>query len=80
MGEDSEFFTKEAIQATNGVLDEYVAHLEQMGSKPPEEKVMKAVELVVTRLNKLNDTHDYFIETVEMIESIYSKNIVANQK
>ncbi|WP_141719881.1 hypothetical protein [Domibacillus iocasae] len=65
MGEDSEFFTKEAIQTTNDVLDEYVARLEQMGSKPAEEKVMKAVELVVTRLNKMNDTYDYFIETDE---------------
>ncbi len=68
--EDGEFFTEEAISATNQVLDTYVNTLEQLGANRAEAEVMQAVQEVVLKLNDLNFEHDHFIETMER-EDLY---------
>lgn len=68
MDEDDDLFTDENINATNQVLDTYINSLKELGDNPTEEEIFECVKKVVISLNELNDTYDYFIETMEREE------------
>jgi hypothetical protein len=63
LDEGSEFYTAEAINASDILLDEYLSALQ---SAEDETAIWKAIEQVVKGFNKLNLQNDCcFIETME---------------
>ncbi|QEC75646.1 hypothetical protein [Mucilaginibacter ginsenosidivorax] len=62
LDDGSDFFTEEAIAASDVLLDNYLAALQAATN---ERTIWKAIETVVKGFDELNIKHDYFIETME---------------
>lgn len=62
LNEGSQFFTEEAIEESNKLLDTY---LEALKLAKDDFVIWKAIENVVTAFDQLNVEHEYFIETME---------------
>lgn len=68
MLEGDDMFTTENINAANTILDSYIRSLANINGKTTDSKIMKCVKQVVHNLNELNETNNYFIETMEREE------------
>src|SRR5438067_13795600 len=62
LDDGSDFFTEEAIAASDLLLDNYLAALQAATN---ERTIWKAIETVVKGFDQLNIDHDGFIETME---------------
>lgn len=60
--EGSDFYTEEAIKASDNLLDTYLTSLQAAKN---ETDIWKAIEVVVSAFDDLNLTHSNFIETME---------------
>ncbi|MGP7818679.1 hypothetical protein [Niallia sp. 01092] len=66
--EGDDLFTEENLEATNEVLNAFILQLQNLGENTTDEAVIACVKNVVLRLNEINETFEYFIETMEREE------------
>ncbi|PQP82703.1 hypothetical protein C0Q44_14955 [Paenibacillus sp. PCH8] len=63
-----EFFTEERLLLSDKALDTFLHQLIALEESKHPERIMKAVEEVVTTFNEMNEANGYFIETMEREE------------
>ncbi|QKS59031.1 hypothetical protein HUB98_24355 [Paenibacillus barcinonensis] len=63
-----DIFTPERLQMSDQALDRFLNQLIVLQQPVDAERIMKAVEEVVVAFNEMNETHNYFIETMEREE------------
>ncbi|GKU85057.1 hypothetical protein [Niallia sp. NCCP-28] len=68
MEEGEDLFTPENIQAANEVLDRFIQQLKSLGEDSSEQRIIECVKNVVLQLNEINETYEFFIETMEREE------------
>ncbi|MFT8322078.1 MAG: hypothetical protein ABF649_14350 [Bacillus sp. (in: firmicutes)] len=68
MEEGDDLFTEENVEAATEVLDAFIQDLQQAGENATDKSIIACVKKVVLRLNEINETFEYFIETMEREE------------
>ncbi|WP_445491666.1 hypothetical protein [Niallia sp. 03133] len=68
MEEGDDLFTEENLEAANEVLDAFIQDLQNLGENATDQSITACVQKVVLRLNEINETYEYFIETMEREE------------
>lgn len=66
--EGDEMFTDKGIKATEILLKDYIQTLSELTKEKKATGIYSSIKKIVTALNKLNDKHDGFIETLEREE------------